>query len=114
MRALVGCLYVALIIGPGYLAGAAAGEDITLARVGAYVAAVLASVAVGYAVRRPWMYALPWMVWGGWVEIETVLRVATDSRIFVPGDAPIGIGMLAAAESLGLWAGAWLGERTDN
>ncbi len=103
--------YVALIAGPAYLAGGAAGEDITPERVGAYAGAIGVSVLVGLSVNRVWMYALPWVVWAVWTWIETGLRVFTDQRLFEPADAPIGIGMLAVGESLALWAGAWFGDR---
>lgn len=103
----LGGLYLALILGPGYLAGGASGEDITAGRLGAYAGALLVSAAVGWTVNRDWMYALPWVVWGGWTWVETGLRVFTESRIFEPADAPIGIAILAVGESLALWAGAW-------
>ena len=103
----LGGLYLALILWPGYLAGGASGEDITAGRLGAYAGALVVSAAVGWALNREWMYALPWVVWGGWTWVETGLRVFTESRIFEPADAPIGIAMLAVGESLALWAGAW-------
>lgn len=111
MRFAIATVYVALMIYPAYLAGSAAGEDITAARLGAYAGAGVISVAAGFALRRTWMYALPWIVWGAWVQTETFLRVFTDERIFVPGDVPIGIAMLAVPETLALWLGVEAGTR---